>query len=113
MIVLVLAMLLGMGGPSWELVGVIGPFKTVYVTPELVVRTPENGIRLVKISVEIVKRFDVPCVVEFFDDRLMTPTAIPYTTEQREHLKARVAFPAKGKMTFEWYPPEDKQEAKK
>jgi hypothetical protein len=90
---------------SWAVVADLGPFTTVYVIKHLCNEQSEEHKQALLSIAELVRGESTePLVVDFFDERKLTPKALPYTAEQEEHLKARVFFPAKGERRFIWEP---------
>lgn len=110
MIGLLLAMSLAFSSaPPWELIGLIGPYRTVYVEPMVYQPQDQQAVsRLLAISAELLgaeqqQKSSRPVIVDFFTERSMTPTALPYTEEQKKVWKARVVYPADGERSFEWH----------
>lgn len=98
--------------PGWELVAYIDPYATVYVEDSFLHHTVENQRRLMEVSGDIRRRLigdkSGPLVLDYFDNRRLTPTALPYNDSQKMHWQARVLFRYDGGVIFAWDPSEGK-----
>ncbi|HEY3174863.1 MAG TPA: hypothetical protein VGK94_03785 [Candidatus Polarisedimenticolia bacterium] len=101
-------------GQPWELVGESGWVKMVYVEPARI----KDTRLLAQIVADLMGRFGStnPMQVDFFDDRALTPTALPSPPRQRIHQRAKFNFnPRNGLRRFvwmEWVPVDPNQPAK-
>jgi hypothetical protein len=94
--------------PQWERVAVILPYVTVYVPPYYTAHSVENQKRLTEIAYSIigdlVKEKGDAIVVDFFDNRKMTPVSLPYPPESKVYWQARLSYAHDGQVRFEWEP---------
>lgn len=108
MFLLTLAMLmLSASQPSdWQHVGTVLPFATVYIDPALANPSSGNQTRLTVIAQRVKQevRVEGALLVDFFNNRTVTPTAVPYSAEARAHWAARVVFAHDGAVEFIWWP---------
>lgn len=95
-------------GPGWEHVGYIPPFSTVWVRDGYTAHTPENEKKLMSIAQNVkqsvIGQSEEAFFVDFFDNRKMTPKALPYSNEQKNYWQARITFTHDGEKNLNWNP---------
>ena len=92
--------------PAWELVANLGRVKSVYVEPAHIKDKEVLGAAVKAILEKTGK--DAPVEIDFFDDKLMAPRALPFPPGSRAHHRAKFNFnPANGMKKFVWVEPLD------
>ena len=106
MVAIGLLILASAGAPEWEHVAQLGAVNTVYVDPARI----EDKALLARIVADLLAKSGTqrPLQIDFFEDRQKTPTALPYTAEQRRHQRAKFNFIPNGSVKrFAWVEPSD------
>ena len=93
--------LLAAAAPAWELVGNLGRVKTIYVDPAHA-RDKQVLGEAVKAMLEKFGR-EQALEIDFFDDKTLTPRALPFPQATRAHHKAKFNLnPANNMQKFVW-----------